>query len=145
MTSVLTTRNETDTVSAMMKFFMVIMVAVVMADMIARFASSSLSNQYIASQMYQGISDPRVVEATDEPTFIDLVGGHPYTPWVSANFINDGPNSVWMAINHPNAIYELRTDESATVYRIGAQERIETIFFYCSTDEEASIRVIGEY
>ena len=50
-----------------------------------------------------------------------------------------------IAVNQPTAVYELRAEETATVYRIGALERISTIFFHCATGEEAVLRVIGEY
>lgn len=133
--------------SDIFKFITGIIIIVVMVEFISRFLrpTDTIIAQYIQAQTYVGISDPRVVEATDELTFIDLINEHPYTPWVSVNFVNDGPNSVMIAINQPAAAYELKAEETASVYRIGAQERISAIFFTCALGEEALIRVIGEY
>jgi len=141
----LTTRGELDFTSGVMRVFIVAVMAVVMVDVVTRLTGQSLEAQYMRSQMYQGVTDPREVEATDEVTTIDLVNGYPYTPWVSANIINDGPDSVWVAVNQPDAAYELKADETASVNRVGAQERISTMFFTCDAGEEASIRVVGEY
>lgn len=133
--------------SDIVKFFSIIIVAALMAEFASRFLRppDPLIAQYIQAQSYVGVSDPRVVEATDELTYIDLIGEHPYTPWVSVNFINDGPHSVWVAINYLTASYELKDGETASVYRIGAQERISVIFFICNSGEKASVRVVGEY
>ena len=133
--------------SSIFKFFAIIAIAVVLADFASRLIrpTDPIIAQYIQSQSYIGVSDPRVVEVTDELTFIDLINEHPYTPWVSALFVNDGPDSAWIAINQPTATYELKAGETASVYRIGAQERILSIFFICSSSEEALIRVVGEY
>lgn len=133
--------------SDILKFFTGIIVIAVMVEFASRFLrpTDPLIAQYIQAQAYVGISDPRVVEATDELTYIDLVGEHPYTSWASANFVNDGPDSVKIAINYPTALYELKAGETASVYRIGAQERISVIFFICNSGEKASVRTIGEY
>lgn len=131
--------------SSMIAMFGVVLVASLLANVVTGVTSSSALGRYVQTQSYVGVSDPRDVDATDVLSFIDLVGGHPYVPWVSTNFVNDGPDSVWIAINYPTALYELKNGESASVYRIGAQERIAVIFFVCSNGEEASVRVIGEY
>lgn len=133
--------------SGIFKFLGIVIVVMVIADLVSRFLrpTDTLLSQYIQAQTYAGVSDPRVVEATDKLYYLDLINEHPYTPWVSVNFVNDGPNSVWIAINQPTATYELKAGETASVYRIGAQERIMSIFFICNTGEEALVRVIGEY
>ncbi len=133
--------------SDIFKFLATIIVVVASVDLVSRFLrpTDTFLSQYIQAQSYVGVSDPRVVEATDKLTYLDLINEHPYTPWVSVSFLNDGPDSVWIAINQPTAIYELKAEETASVYRIGAQERISAIFFICAAGEEASIRVIGEY
>lgn len=134
-------------VSSIIKPFVGIMGLALIADFVLRITGTTNTAiaQYIRAQSYVGVSDPRTVEATDELTLIDLVGSHPYTPWVSVNFVNDGPDSVKIAINYPTAVYELKADESASVYRIGAQERISVIFLSCDDGESASVRIIGEY
>lgn len=145
MTTALTTRSEADFASGMMKFFMVVIVAAIMADMVTRFTSSSLTSQYIASQMYQGVTDPRVHDVTDEGYILDLVGAGHFTAWVSAEFINDGPDSVWVAINNPDEKFEIKSGEGGSVSRIGALERIRIVYLSCDTGGEAAVRIIGEY
>lgn len=132
--------------SAIFKFLGIIIAVMVISDLVLRFLRPTDNiTQYIQAQSYVGISDPRVIEATDKLSFIDLINEHPYTPWASVNFVNDGPDSVWVAINQPTATYELKVGETASVYRIGAQERIMVVFFICSSGEAALIRVVGEY
>lgn len=131
--------------SDMLKVFGVVMIASLMANVILNKISSSPLTQYVQAQSYRGVSDPRVIEATDELSYVDLVGEPPYSPWVSANLINDGPDSVRVAVNYSTALYELREGESSSIYRIGAQERIALVFFICNTGERASVRMIGEY
>lgn len=133
--------------SDIFKFLVTIVVVVALVDLVSRFLrpTDTFLSQYIQAQSYVGISDPRDVEATDELSYLDLINEHPYTPWVSVNFVNDGPDSILIAINQPTATYELKAEETASVNRIGAQERISAVFFICAAGEEAFIRVIGEY
>ncbi len=152
MNNRITESNSEFRVSDIIKAFMAFVTMILVADLVLRLTSSASATpadttltQYIQSQTYVGVSDPRVVAATSVLSYLDLVGGHPYTPWVSVNFINDGPDPVKIAINYPAALYELLADEAASVYRIGAQERIAVIFFVCERGERASLRVIGEY
>ncbi len=116
-----------------------------MADMITRFLGSSRNDQYIASQMYQGVTDPRVLDVTSEVSIIDLLGAGHRTAWVSASFVNDGPNSVFVAINIPTELFEVKSGETASVNRIGALTRIETIYLHCAAGHAAAVRVTGEY
>ncbi len=145
MTTALTTRDGADITSGVMKLLMMIVVAALMVDVVTRLTSSSLTTQYIQSQMYQGVTDPRECDVTSEGYILDLVGVGHFAEWVSAEFINDGPDSVWIAINYPDEKFEIKADEGASINRIGALERIKVIYFYCDTGETAKVRIIGEY
>lgn len=142
-----TINNHGIEVSEVFKFFTGIIVVVIIADVMSRFINPTniLIAQYIRSQSYIGVSDPRIIEVNSELSYLDLINEHPYTPWVSVSFVNDGLSSAFIAINQPTALHELKAGETASVYRIGAQERISSIFFKCNTGEETSMRVIGEY
>lgn len=133
------------TPSGIMQFLTMVIVAFIMATMVMDLSRSSLVTQYIQSQMYQGVTDPREHDCTDELFVLDLINNSPYTPWVSAQFINDGPDSVWVAINYPDNKFKVKVGQSATVNRIGAVERISYIYCVCDTGEEVSVTVIGEY
>ena len=78
-------------------------------------------------------------------SWIDFIHDYPYAPWMSAYFINDGPDAVEIAINYPNDRFALNPVETVTVTRAGAQERIAMIFLKCAEGETASVRITGEY
>ena len=101
--------------SDVFKFFMGIVMIMVMTDIITRLLrpTDTAFTQYIQSQSYAGVTDPRTCDATYVSQCLDLVNNEPYTPWVSADFINDGPDSVWVAINGPDAAFEIKIGESA--------------------------------
>lgn len=101
--------------------------------------------RFLSAQAYQGKADPRVLNATSELGWIDLIHDYPYTPWISAYFINDGPDTVEVAINYPNDRFTINSGETVTVNRSGAQEKIAIIFFKCAEGETASVRVTGEF
>lgn len=132
-------------VPKMLQAFVFVITAAVVVDAFLSVTRSSLITQYIQSQMYLGVTDPRECEVDDKGSFLDLINDSPFVPWVSAQFINDGPNSVWVAVNNPDAKFEIKANESATVNRIGAVDRILSIYFICATGKTAIVRVIGEY
>lgn len=112
---------------------------------IQRMLATTPLARHLEAQAYQGKTDPKEHTATEELRWIDLVHEYPYTPWISAYFINDGPDAVEIAINYPNDRFTLNPMETVTVTRTGAQERIAIIFFKCAEGETASVRIIGEY
>ncbi|MBA7584011.1 hypothetical protein ES708_25963 [subsurface metagenome] len=99
----------------------------------------------LEKEEFEGKLDPRPLDATDELQFITLIHDFPYTPWISAFFINNGPDTVRIAINRPYEQFELGAHETRTVSRAHAEERIGTIFYVCDPGETASIEVTGEY
>ena len=94
---------------------------------------------------FQGELDPRTLDATDKLQFITFIHEFPYVPWISAFFVNDGPDAVKIAINRPYDQFEMEINETRTISRAHAEERIRTIFYGCDPGETASIRVTGEY
>ena len=94
---------------------------------------------------FQGELDPRTLDATDELQFITFIHEFPYVPWISAFFINKGPNAAQIAINRPYDQFELGANETRTISRAHAEERIRTIFYVCDPGETARIAVTGEY
>ncbi|GAI26326.1 unnamed protein product [marine sediment metagenome] len=101
--------------------------------------------QSAQAQAYQGRTVPKTVKATDSLSYLDVRYDYPYTLWISAYFINDGPNSVEIAINYPDDKFTIRMNETITVSRSGAQERIATIFYNCLKGKTATVRITGEY
>ncbi len=101
--------------------------------------------QSAQAQAYQGRSIPKTVKANGELKYFDVRYDYPYTLWISAYFINDGPDSVEIAINYPGDKFTIRMNETITVSRSGAQERIATIFYNCEKGKTATVRITGEY
>jgi len=70
----------------------------------------------------------------------------PHKPWLTAYFINDGPDSVKIGINHPELErQEIKLNETLTINQEHAKERIRRLFYKCDAGESASVRVVGQY
>lgn len=122
----------------MMMFMMVMMISLMTVVV------PSLSQQAQA-QAYRGETDVRTIKASSRLQWLDVRHSYPFTPWISAYFINDGPHEVWVAINYPDARFLIKPNETITVDRSGAQERISVIFYICDGAKTASVRITGEY
>ncbi|GAI95438.1 unnamed protein product [marine sediment metagenome] len=101
--------------------------------------------QYLEAQAYVGLIDDRTLNATPTMQWLNLISNPPYHPWITAYFFNDGPHSVFIAINNPNELTQLAMGEDKTVDMTGADRRIELVFFKSNRGERASVRVIGKY
>lgn len=131
--------------ASVVKLFGVVILAAIMANMVTELLRGPLTTRYMQSRLYQGVTDPRELNVDSDGCSLDLLNDEPYTPWVSAQFINDGPDSVWVGINGHDEKFEIKSGEDAAVNRIGALTRISTIYFVCEAGETATVRVIGEY
>lgn len=98
------------------------------------------AGQYFQTQAYQGVSDPRNLKAKHVMQELLLPN-----PWIGATFINDGPDEVMIGINQEDNMFIMPIGETVTITRMGAQERINSIYYCCRQDEVAMVRVIGEY
>ncbi|GAJ00941.1 unnamed protein product, partial [marine sediment metagenome] len=58
--------------------------------------------QAAQAQAYQGRSITKKVEANDTLKYFDVRHDYPYTLWISAYFVNNGPDEVEIAINYPD-------------------------------------------
>ncbi|MBA7506481.1 hypothetical protein ES706_05172 [subsurface metagenome] len=108
-------------------------------------AAVSPITQYVQAQAYQGKTSPKTVKADGTLRYLDVRHDYPYTPWISAYFINDGPDPVEIAINYPDEKFTINPGGTMTVNRSGALERIAVIFYICGRGKTASVRIIGEY
>ncbi len=101
--------------------------------------------QQAQAQAYMGRSITKVVKANDKLKYFDVRHDYPYTLWISAYFINDGPDPVEIAINYPDDRFTIKPNGTVTVSRSGAQERIAVIFYICERGRTASVQITGEY
>ncbi|GAI81825.1 unnamed protein product, partial [marine sediment metagenome] len=77
--------------------------------------------------------------------YLDARFDYPYTFWISAYFVNNGPDEVEIAINYPDDKFTIKPNGTVTVNRSGAQERIATIFYVCEKGKTAEVEITGEY
>jgi archaellum component FlaG (FlaF/FlaG flagellin family) len=125
-------------ISDMMLVVMMVIVASTMAGV-----ALLLTQQQ--AQAYTGLTDSRTLNATSTTQWINLISDPPYSPWISASFHNDGPNSAFIGINNPDELHELASGEDYQVNMAGGERRIELVFWKSNAGETASVRVIGKY
>lgn len=95
---------------------------------------------------FEGVEDPRTLSASDERKVLDLVMEHPYKPWITVSFFNDGPDTVYLCINRMrvNPVVLLIGESYSPTFAKG-ERRIELIYYWCSTGETALLRAVGKY
>ncbi|MBA7661349.1 hypothetical protein ES703_69364 [subsurface metagenome] len=102
-------------------------------------------NKHLEKAEFEGVLVPWTLSATDEIQHIAPIFTPPDIPWISAYFINDGPDEVEIGINAPYDRFVINPAETITVNRAHADERINIIYYICNPGETASVRVVGEY
>ena len=113
---------------------------------LAQLSQLTQIKEKLEKEEFEGKLDPRTLDATDSLKWLDLIEGPPHKPWITAYFINDGPNSVEVGVNHPELKrQEIKLDETLTINQEHAKERIRRLFYKCDTSETASVRVVGQY
>lgn len=99
----------------------------------------------LQKEEFQGKLDPRDLSATGTPQFVDLIEDWPNTPWITASFANDGPDTVHIGINHQAVLERVPAGETLEINFAKADERIKLIEYKCAAGETASVRVVGKY
>lgn len=100
--------------------------------------------QHNKKESFEGKLDSRILAATDVSQCLSLIEQWPYTPWVSAFFINRGPDAVYIRINRSEEI-KIEAEETRTIDHIHAEERIEQVYYKCNAGETATVRMEGQY
>jgi len=129
-------------VSDLMMVVMMVMMMSLVATMTTVVAPVA---QQLQAASYVGLTNTLVLNATSVAQWVNLVNDPPYTPLITATFHNDGPDSVFIAINNPDEFLELNKDDSRIVSMSGGERRIEFIFYKCNPGKHASVRVDGKY
>lgn len=131
----------------MMETFMhAIMFVAVLALFLPSLIRNAESNStFVQSRMTLGILDPREgIDVSEQIQWIDLISGHPFTPWASMDVHNLGPGSIFIGINSPENMIEIAEDQTSNFDFIGALNRISVVFFQ-SEGQAANIDIIGRY
>jgi len=102
-------------------------------------------DKHFETEAFEGREDNRVLPVTDEIGVVDLIRHYPGKPWVTAYFINDGPSTVYVALDYPNREWQLKSSETRTIDRTHATDRIGLIFYRCDSGGASSLRVTGQF
>ena len=138
MTEKALTIYDDEIMDAMPKVLMVILGLVLLAAVLP-------ITQQAQAQAYHGRTVTKTVKANGNLRYLDVRYDYPYTLWISAYFINNGPDPVEIAINYPEDRFTISPDATVTVNRSGAQERIAVVFYVCERGKTASVEITGEY
>jgi len=122
---------------------MMIMMMTMMVYIMSAFIQPITQN--LQAQSYEGVTDPREVDAGASLKWIDLIHGPPRTPWSFALIRNEGPNDVEVGINNPNERFVVYPGIPVEIDRRQSSQRISILFFICKPTESAFMRVTGEY
>lgn len=141
----LSTKDDDIEIMDIMPMMIMVMLLALIPTMISPITKQLQAQAYQEAQAYEGKIDSRTLRATDELQFINLVDNPPYSPWISAFVINDGPNAVKVGINRPSPFLNILKDETRTIVNTNADRRIEDIYYQCDPGETASVRFEGQY
>jgi len=129
-------KEATDMIMNAMVF--VIVMAVMLPKMMPQF---SQAQSYFERQSFEGQSETRILNATSTVQNVVLAN-----PWVGVYFINDGPDIAMIRLNDESGdIIYIRPLETITINRLGAQDRIYAIWYWCENNQTALLRVYGQY
>jgi len=98
----------------------------------------------LEKEEFEGELDPRTFGATDVVQCLEL-DQYPNVPWATATAVNDGPNSVFIAINGLAKPATLNLAETLSLDFTKADRRIEAVYYWCNPGNTASVRVVGKY
>jgi hypothetical protein len=127
----------------LMMIVMVVMMAVIMQQFMAPLAQSA--QRYYTSQAYQGDVESKMLYASDTLQYWDLVNQSPYTPLISVFFINRGASRVYVAINAAQDWLEIWPGETRVVSHVGADRRIEMVFYKCDPGNTSVLEAEGHF
>lgn len=111
----------------------------------AQLAQLAKIRKAVEQQNFQGIEDPRnAIAVTDEEQWIDLRSAPKY-PWISMFVYNDGPKTVYIAINDPTLPIRVVPKSTRTFDHANSPKKIEMVYYYCNPGETATLDIIGQY
>jgi hypothetical protein len=75
----------------------------------------------------------------------DFLENSPHTALGGVFLINDGPDSVFIAINDPNSVVEIAPSETRTIRMQDSGVWITSVYYYTRSGESAYVRLNGAY
>lgn len=112
---------------------------------LASLAQLARIRKSLEKEEFEGKVDTITLSVTPKQSCLNLLDRWHYTALISAYFVNDGPDTAYIAINEPYAWLKIKENETRTVDHTKADKRIERIYHKCDPGETASVRIEGEY
>lgn len=99
----------------------------------------------LEKEEFEGKVDTITLSVTSKQSCLNLLDRWHYSALITGYFVNDGPDTAYIAINEPYAWLKIKKNETRTVDHTKADRRIERIYYKCDAGETASVRIEGEY
>lgn len=96
---------------------------------------------------FDGEVDSLTLAATEEEKFASILELPPRVPWISATFLNSGPNTAYIKINYNANWVPVFKKIPLQMDFAGSKDkkRIQIIRYKCNAGETATITVVGKY
>ena len=101
--------------------------------------------QQVKTQQYEGTLIAGSWTAYGNLQYWDFVAREPFTPLVSAFIINRGPANIYIAINSTTDWITMTPNETRSISHVGADKRIEMIFYKCTPGQSSTVEIEGHY
>jgi hypothetical protein len=75
-----------------------------------------------------------------------LPTNYPFLPEaITVVFFNDGPDTAYISINDANLLFTVRVSESHPIDFSKADQRIDSLYYWCDSGNSASVRLVLKY
>jgi len=101
--------------------------------------------EYIEKVSFKGKLDVRMITATDVTQNFSPLDEWPNVPWISIFLVNNGPNTVYIAINQASGWMQLLINETRALDYSCADEKIGIVYYVCNPGMTANVRMEGQY
>ena len=112
---------------------------------LAQLAQLARIRKSLEKEEFEGKVDTITLSVTSKQSCLNLLDRWHYSALITAFFVNDGPDTAYIAINEPYAWLKIKENETRTVDHTKADRRIERIYHKCDPEETASVRIEAEY
>jgi hypothetical protein len=94
---------------------------------------------------FEGLLDTRTLNVTDREQVLDLMQDHIVKPWISASFINQGPDTAYIILNTEGIWIPLFRGVPFEPNYSGSDQRVRMIRYKCDPGNTATVVAIGKY
>jgi hypothetical protein len=96
-------------------------------------------------QQFEGSIAEITLNCTDQQQEVEMLENPFFIRSVTVAFINNGPNTAYILINHTNLPFSIQINESYPIDFSRAERRIESLVYWCDTGGTAVVRVKVKY